>query len=111
MKLKHMKLRKCLFTDLKGLCKKEKQEYLQECSDEIIHVICEACFNLLKHEKINKKKDVQRRIHSMESHFKKLTVKKHSVKLKRRILEEVGVEVISLIAKYIIPLLTTLIEE
>ena len=105
MKIKHLKLRNCFFNALKGLSKKEKQEYINECSNEMIHVLCEGCFNLLKHEKVKNKKDVQRKIKPIESQFKKLSDEDISVEIKRQILDEIGVQVISLIAKHLLPLL------
>ena len=56
MKQKQLKKRNCYFTALKGLSKKEKKEYLQECPNDLIDVICEGCFNSCKHEKLKIKR-------------------------------------------------------
>ena len=111
MKIKHLKLRNCFFNALKGLSKKEKQEYINECSNEMIHVLCEGCFNLLKHEKLKNKKDIQNKIKPIKGQFEKLIDKKIPIKNKREILDKIGVEVISLIYKHIIPLLNNLVEK
>ena len=111
MKQKYLKKRNCYFTALKGLSKKEKKEYLQECPNNLIDVICEGCFNLLKHEKLKNKKDIQNKIKPIKAQFEKLTDKKISIKNKREILDKIGVEVISLIYKHIIPLLNNLVEK
>ena len=111
MKQKHLKKRNCYFTALKGLSKKDKKEYLKECPKILINVLCEGCFNLLKHEKLKNKKDIQNKIKPIEVQFKKLTNKNIPVDSKRQILGEIGIEVISLIGKHILPLLTNLVEK
>ena len=109
MKYKHLKKRKCYFNALKGLSRKDKKEYLNECTNTMIHVICEACFNLRKHEKVKDKKDVVRKIKPIEAQFEKLTNENIAVEEKRQILGTIGIEVISLIVKHILPLLDTYI--
>ena len=111
MKQNQLKKRNCYFTALKGLSKKEKKEYLQECSNDLIDVICEGCFNLLKHEKLKNKKGIQNKIKPIKQQFEKLIDKKIPIKSKREILNKIGVEVISLIYKHIIPLLNNLVEK
>ena len=111
MKQKHLKKRNCYFTALKGLSKKEKKEYLKECPDILIDVICEGCFNLLKHEKLKNKKGIQNKIKPIKQQFEKLTDGKISIKNKREILDKIGVQVISLINKHLIPILNNLIEK
>ena len=111
MKQKHLKKRNCYFTALKGLSKKDKKEYLKECSKTLINVLCEGCFNLLKHEKLKNKKDVQNKIRPIKEQFEKLADANVSIKNKRKILDKIGVEVISLINKHIVPLLDNLVEK
>ena len=111
MQSKHLKKRNSYFKALKGLSKKEKQEYLNECSNTMIHVICEACFNLLKHEKLKNKKDINRRVKPIEKEFRTLSDENIPVEEKREVLNKIGVEAISLIVKHILPLLTALVEK
>ena len=111
MKQKHLKKRNCYFTALKGLSKKDKKEYFKECPKTLINVLCEGCFNLLKHEKLKNKKDVQNKIKPIREQFEKLADSNISIKQKRLILDKIGVEVISLINKHIVPLLDNLVEK
>ena len=111
MKEKHLKKRNCYFTALKGLSKKDKKEYLKECPKILINVLCEGCFNLLKHEKLKNKKDIQNKIKPIKEQFEKLADANFSIKDKRQILDKIGVEVISLINKHIVPLLDNLVEK
>ena len=50
MKTKHMRKRISYFKALRGLPKNELKKYIATCEDQLIHVICEACFNLCHHE-------------------------------------------------------------
>ena len=111
MKQKHLKKRNCYFTALKGLSKKDKKEYLKECPKTLINVLCEGCFNLLKHENLKNKKNVQIKIKPIKEQFGKLADANISIKDKRQILDKIGVEVISLINKHIVPLLDDLVEK
>ena len=111
MKQTHLKKRNCYFTALKGLSKKDKKEYLKECPEILINVLCEGCFNLLKHEKLKNKKDVQNKIRPIKEQFEKLADANISIKNKRQILDEIGIEVIALINKYIVPLLDNLVKK
>ena len=49
MKIKHMKKRISYFKALRGLSKNDIKKYMRICPDILIHVICEACFNLCHH--------------------------------------------------------------
>ena len=111
MKQKHLEKRNCYFTALKGLSKKDKKEYLKECPEILINVLCEGCFNLLKHEKLKNKKDIQNKIRPIKEQFKKLADTNISVENKRQILDKIGIEVIALINKYIVPLLDNLVKK
>ena len=111
MKQKHLEKRNCYFTALKGLSKKDKKEYLKECPKILINVLCEGCFNLLKHEKLKNKKDVQNKIKPIREQFEKLADANISIKNKRQILDEIGIEVIALINKYLVPLLDNLVKK
>ena len=111
MKQKHLKKRNCYFTALKGLSKKDKKEYLKECPKTLINVLCEGCFNLLKHENLKNKKNVQNKIKPIKEQFERLADANVSIKIKRKILDKIGVEVITLINKYIVPLLDKLVEK
>ena len=50
MKTKHLKKRIKYFKAKCGLNKKGIKEYMRECPDTLIHLICEGCFNLYHHQ-------------------------------------------------------------
>ena len=54
MKTKHLKKRVAYFKALSGLSKKDIKQYMVECPESLIHVICEACYNLCHHPKLKR---------------------------------------------------------
>ena len=78
---------------------------MRECPDSLIHVICEACFNLCHHQILKDAdfKDGQK--DALNDYLKILKDRKVHVQYKREILQKVGAEVVSLIHSTILPLL------
>ena len=79
MKTKHMKKRVSYFKALRGLPKNELKKYISTCEDELIHVICEACFKLCHHHAL--KDDTER--DPLNVYLKKLANKKVPVEYKK----------------------------
>ena len=110
MKTKHMKKRIKYFKALCGLNKRGIKEYMRECPDTLIHVICEACFNLCHHQ-ILKDADIEdRQKDALNDYLKILKDSKVQVQYKREILQKVGAEIVSLIHSTILPLLKEVIK-
>ena len=107
-KLKH---RADFFNALKGLSKKDKMEYFQHCPEQAIEAMCEACFNLLKHEKLKNKKKLLSKIKPIQSAIKKLSNKSSSLSKKRLLFDDSKVVcgVTSAIGENILPLLNSLV--
>ena len=91
MKTKHLKKRVSYFKALRGLCKKDIKEYMDEWSEELIHVICEACFNICYHHELKEEKE------PLNVYLKKLANKKVSVQYKREILQKIGAAINNLV--------------
>ena len=104
MKTKHMRKRISYFKALRGLPKNELKKYIATCEDQLIHVICEACFNLCHHE-ILKDVGFEDSQKALNDYLKILKDRKVQVQYKREILQKVGAEVVSLIHSTILPLL------
>ena len=109
MKYKHLKLRAAFFKDLYGLSKKDAKEYMKECSDEHIHVICEALYNICNHSKLKYDENICRERECLNKYIKNLAKKSVDVKYKREILQKIGYEVLSLIHFAVLPLLKELL--
>ena len=72
MKTKHLKKRSRYFKALYGLNKSEIKNYLRECPDTLIHVICEACFNICHHHALKEDESLCREIDPLNVYIKKL---------------------------------------
>ena len=105
MKTKHLKKRSRYFKALGGLDKSEIKNYLRQCPDTLIHVICEACFNLCHHHALKEDERLCREIDPLNIYIKKLINKKVDVQYKRDILQKIGAEIVSLIYSNVLPLL------
>ena len=95
--------KKKYFIDLCSLSKSDMQNYMRQCSDKDIHLICEACQRLHLYDDL--KGD------SLYKFIIALADKNVKVQYKRYILDSVGAELISLIRYFIIPLLKETIEK
>ena len=105
MKTKHLKKRSRYFKALCGLNKSEIKNYLRECPETLIHVICEACFNLCHHHALKEDESLCREMDPLNVYIKKLINKKVDVQYKRDILQKIGAEIVSLIYSNVLPLL------
>ena len=105
MKTKHLKKRIKYFKAICGLNKKGIKEYMRECPDTLIHVICEACFNLYHHQILKDADFEDKQKDALNDYLKILKDRKVQVQYKREILQKVGAEVVSLIHSTILPLL------
>ena len=104
MKTKHLKKRVKYFKALCGLNKKGIKEYVRECPDTLIDVICEACFNLCHHCDLQDE-DICREREPLNVYIKKLANKKVPVEYKREILQKIGAEIVSIIDSSVLLLL------
>ena len=104
MKIKHMKKRISYFKALRGLSKNEIKKYMRICPDILIHVICEACFNLCHHWDLQDE-DICREREPLNVYIKKLANKKVPVEYKREILQKIGAEIVSIINSSVLLLL------
>ena len=78
---------------------------MRECPDSLIHVICEACFNLCHHQILKDADFEDEQKDALNDYLKILKDRKVQVQYKREILQKVGAEVVSLIQSTILPLL------
>ena len=101
MKTKHMRKRISYFKALRGLPKNELKKYIATCEDQLIHVICEACFNLCHHHAL--KDDTEKE--PLNVYLQKLANEKVPVKYKREILQKIGGEIVSIINSSVLLLL------
>ena len=106
MKTKHMRKRISYFKALRGLPKNELKKYIATCEDQLIHVICEACFNLCHHHAL--KDDTEKE--PLKVYLQKLANEKVPVKYKREILQKIGGEIVSIINSSVLLLLKEYIE-
>ena len=104
MKTKHMRKRISYFKALRGLPKNELKKYIATCEDQLIHVICEACFNLCHHCDLQDE-DICREREPLNVYIKKLANKKVPVEYKREILQKIGAEIVSIINSSVLLLL------
>ena len=95
--------KKKYFIDLCSLSKSDMQNYMRQCPDKDIQLICEACQRLHLYDDL--KRD------SLYKFIIALADKNVKVPYKRYILESVGAELLSLIRYFIIPLLNETIEK
>ena len=90
--------------------------FLKEFSDDEIHCICEACYNILDGKipmnKYNKLK-VKKKLIPIKNEIRKLGNSKISVKTKRRLLStpQVGHGILSAIASVVLPSLISLLTQ
>ena len=108
MKTKHLKKRIKYFNAICGLNKKEIKEYMRECPDTLIDVICEACFNLCHHPKLKHREDLCKEMKPIGDLIKRLAKKNVPKSYKRNILQKIGLQVVILIEKSVLPLLKSI---
>lgn len=105
-----LKVKADFFSALKGLSKKDKLHYMKNCPEKALEALCEACFNLLKHEKLKNKKSVQRKIFPIQESIKKLSKKSLNPRKKRALLNDSKVicGLTSAIGENVLPLLISI---
>ena len=108
MKTKHLKKRVAYFKALSGLSKKDIKQYMVECPEELIHVICEACYNLCHHPKLKHKEDLCEEMKPFGDYIMKLSKRNVPVSYKRNVLHKIGLHIVLLIEKSILPLLKSI---
>ena len=108
MKNKHLKKRVSYFKALSGLTKNEIKNYMVTCPDTLIDVICEACFNLCHHPKLKHREDLCEEMKPIGEHIKRLSKQNVPISYKRNILQKIGLQVVILIEKCILPLLKSI---
>ena len=101
--IESLESKKKYFIDLCSLSKSDVQNYMRQCSDKDIQLICEACQRLHLYDDL--KRD------SLYKFIIALADKNVKVPYKRYILESVGAELLPLIRSFIIPLLVETIEK
>ena len=101
--IESLESKKKYFIDLCSLSKSDVQNYMRQCSDKDIQLICEACQRLHLYDDL--KRD------SLYKFIIALADKNVKVQYKRYILDSVGAELISLIQYFILPLLKETIEK
>ena len=113
MDFKKLKLKADFFNALKGLSKADKLKYVKNCPEEAIETMCEACYNLLKHDKLKNKKSLKKKISPIHKSVKQLGDKKYDIKRKRSLLDDSNVVcgVTSAIGENILPLLNSLLRK
>ena len=103
------KRRLAFFAALKTLTKSQRKKFLATCSDNNLHTICGACFNINKNViPVNKK---TKKYKQVEKQLARLANPKLSIKSKRKLLmkDQVGHGVLGLLASTVLPFLTSLI--
>ena len=91
--------------------------FLKEFSDDEIHCICEACYNILGGNilinKNNNKFKLKKKLIPIRNKIRKLGNSKISVKTKRRLLStpQVGHGILSAIASVVLPSLISLLSQ
>ena len=88
MKQKHLKKRFKYFTAIKSLGKRDLKNYIKNCPDTLIHVLCEACFNLCNHDKLNNDEKLCKKILPLNIYMKKLKDERVDIEYKREILQK-----------------------
>jgi hypothetical protein len=110
MNKKRMQKHVTTLKHIKQLKPDQKLDFLKNCSDECIHTICEACYNILNQSlKFNKDKlyRVKKKLKPIRDDVRKLSNPKLSVKTKREILRkpQVGKGIFTLLATTVLPAL------
>ena len=109
MEKKHLKqILKSLQKASKNKKKKDRERYLNSCSDSDLHAICGACKNFLNNNisMTNKQKTyLKKKLFTLKKDIRKLSRPQTSVKKKRELLkiDQIGKGVFSLLASVIIP--------
>ena len=95
---------------------KDRKTFFKTCKEEDLHIICEACFNVLNNApKLNGKalSKLKRKLKPIKSHIRGLSSIKRSLLNKRKILanKQIGRGILSVIASAVIPALITALSQ
>lgn len=100
------------FENLCKLKKKQREQWLKNCSESNIDTISEACYNIL-HEVVPLKNNekLKQKFKQVKHHLKRLSEKKLDHQKKRKILlkEQVGSGIFTLLATAVLPALLSAI--
>ena len=97
--------------DISQLPKRDRVKYLKDCDECYIHDICEAVANVLINVCTPTTSAQKRKVAALKKQMKKLTHKKTSVSMKRKLLQEpqVGAGIFSIIGTTVLPFLISLL--
>ena len=111
-----LKQRLNLLNSLLKVNKVDRKQFIENCPNDCIHALCEACFNLLHNNfQLNQAiiRKIKNKLKYIKEDFKKLSNEKIALKTKRKILvkPQVGNGIFSLLATTLIPALISLIKK
>ena len=93
--------------DLKNLSHRDRCKFLSDCSPQHIHTVSEAVHNLLKSKQLMQKR--AKKINQIKIELMNLANPKYPVERKRKILNQKGAGIFSVLAATVLPLLASLI--
>lgn len=114
MKKSSLKQKADILSKIKNDKKGDDMSFLKDYTDDKIHTICEACYNI-NQENIpltgGKKYRLKKKLSSIKKEFRKLANPKISIKSKRKILSnpQVGRGIFSAIATAVLPALISML--
>lgn len=113
MKKEQLQKRVTFFHALNGLDETDRIQYLEDCPEAVINIICEACHNLLKLELLSDQTEIRKRAKPIENYLKELSNAKIDVNRRRDLLkqEDIGNVLFSLLTMYVLPTLIKLLEK
>lgn len=113
MRKKQVEKRIKFLLAFKSLSKKDQFQYVKDCPDPMINVICEACYNLLKLHSLKQQSKVKKKLKKIESFLEELSSSDTSVNERRNLLlnEDIGKEIFSLLSIAVLPALEKLREK
>ena len=99
---------------INNLKKEERKQFVEACSDECIHIICEACYNFLNGDlKLKRLKSIKEKFRPYRFEIRKLASPSLKVKSKRKILSEPqnGGGIFTMLATSLIPAIIGLLSK
>lgn len=114
MDQQQLKNRIHLLNKLSQINKRDRSRFLKECNSLCIHAICEACYNVLYNTlklEDTEIKQVKKKLGKIKEDFKKLSERKVSLNIKRKLLSkpQTGEGIFTLLASTVIPALVSLL--
>lgn len=110
MKKKQLEKRVKFMQAFKSLSKKDKFQYIKDCPNQMINIISEACFNLLKLHSLKQDGKVKKKLKKIETCLNELSSSNKSVDVRRTLLlkEDIGTEIFALLSNVVLPTLEKL---